>query len=359
MRPIVIMRLHRFALHVCIWVLVPVLLILPLRFIWGWQSDQRLHALREKLHAQGIRVYPSDFPDAADIPREQNAALDLLEAWNLSPPLTESQWTLLEDRVRGRPFGPSVLTPAEIAEMQGILASYKPSVEALDAAASRPRIVWPRASLVEGTEAFSMYYPGQSRASAGVRLYALFNKMATIAYHNNNDAEALLHIRRNLLITRILLESPQDYVHYCSISYRNSILELLESMLPAMDLRVPAVSDQAHAILRLMIDDPDAHESPAYAHEGLVTRAFEFALDRYQEKEWWILAPLATVSHTHAAELFAAEMPLCSASHFQEAKALLSSKPSFPSTIAEMRNCGFTEMHMRETDDVRIERWQS
>jgi hypothetical protein len=190
-------------------------------------------------------------------------------------------------------------------------------------------------------------------------MYALLNKMAIIAYHNNDDAEALVHIRRNLLMTRILLESPKDYVHYCGLSYRDSTLELLESMLPAMDFEDPAVAEQACVILRLMIDDPTSHESPIYAHEGLITGAFEFALDGNQKKEWWILAPLATANITRTAELYAAEMPLYSASNFQEAKALPMPPSSSAPTMAEMLTNEFVEMHVLPNEYFISQYWTS
>jgi hypothetical protein len=349
--------LRRLTLRLCIWVLAPALVVLLLRAVWARQADRHMQAVRDRLHAQGIRVYLADFPDGAALPRDQNSVFDLLDAWRLSPPLTEPQWTLLGEgpsirRPRGwpPPGALGALTPAEVAEIQRIFAAYAPSIAALDAAGGRPQAVWPRSALLEPLRQFYGRYPTNSTASPGPRLFTLLDFMAKIAYHDSHDDEALRHMRRRLSTTRILLESPRDDAHDMAIQYRDSSLRLLETMLPNMDLHTAAVADEAREILCLVLDDPNAHESRAYSQEGLITRAFELEVGNYNEHEWWMLTPMATASHARAAQIFASYLAEFSAASWPQANTLRPPVPAYPTTVAQILSDGWARFHVPSED---------
>ncbi|HEY4328243.1 MAG TPA: hypothetical protein VGN88_00805, partial [Phycisphaerae bacterium] len=82
-----------FKRHLCLacrWAIVPLALV-ALRLAWGVEASHRLNSTRQSLRALNIPSSPSDLPDPAKIPPDQDAVAPLKAAMAKFTPSTEER----------------------------------------------------------------------------------------------------------------------------------------------------------------------------------------------------------------------------------------------------------------------------
>ncbi len=246
-------HLRRLTRRILWFVLLPALLLLALRLIWGVEAAHCLQKVRDQIRAAGIHMDVTDFPDDSTIPPDQNGIYDFIEAINLFSP------TSAEDDAIGlvsheEPFLDAVPTPAEAAEIQRILIANKPVMDLLDRAGARRTMVLPRAVL---GPLLLDYMTENSITSKARSLVNLCFHAAVAAQARHDEVEELACFERMLTVSRAADRYPGTIAHLVAVACRTLASQTVERLEPALSLNDAASRAGAHRLIAKLQDESE------------------------------------------------------------------------------------------------------
>jgi hypothetical protein len=302
-------RLRHAATRLALYLLFPAALVAATRLLWGLESAHRLDRTRAALRAQSV---PTDIRDFAgpEIPDDQNALAPLLDTMN-----TVSLSTADEHLVNGydvpNPVYEADYTPAQLADIDRILASLQPLFESIDAAAARPAARWNPAFYDPAAPWLTI------RSRSPLTFLRTCAKIATLAARRDlvrHDTRAFFHhVEQVFTLARIADGNPTLLGHLITVSIRSLAAQALEHFLLALDL-APADAPAARALLHALLDEASARAAHTRAFQWEVAAMPLYARAELPAMKSWVLQPLAdhqlnTLTCDYAAYLPAAASP--------------------------------------------------
>ncbi len=266
-------------------VAVPVLLLL-VRLAWGFEANRRLANTQRSLGERGLRVHVTQFHHSP-MPEADNATIPLLRGVRgMKLTTAERNAILADDPIARLPM--RSLGPADTRLVATARTANTPLLQAIDKAGQCKSAAW---KVEGGTPMATLAATMPELRTATNLLLAL----ALMAQDEGNDVAALAHIRRLLIVARVLAHHPELTLNLQA--WRGAIVaaQMLERLQNTLVL-TPETTPLLKNLAALMLDD-------APFRAGLLT-ALEYEAancplmaDKYfpDFSAWWI-RPLMTRS---------------------------------------------------------------
>jgi hypothetical protein len=215
--------------------------VFVLRLWWGHEADRRLQAEINRIQAAGEPIFPEDFNPTEDIPKEHNAALALIKAFEVYDTtyetkefpalveMTDEDWSLIAQGV------------ADNAETLALIRSAR-SMSQLD---------W---GLRFRSPAINIMLPQLSAQRALARMLARFS---AYYHHTGKDVVAIELLRDGLHQSELVQEPPMLISYLVGTACSSLTVHTIEFM--AHELVVgefPGASrEQVNALINDLFDD--------------------------------------------------------------------------------------------------------
>ncbi len=235
------------------------------RWVWGVYADRRLETAIAQLRAAGEPIEPEDFDPPEDVPAASNAAI-LLQQAAAGVTLNKTE-TALVDEIVSHPEW----VREHAAELGAIVDANRAAIDQVRAARDVPAADW---GVRIRTPAINTVLPALSSQR---QLVKVTMAAALVAAQRGDSHETLERIRDLLAIEAKLDRHPTLIAHMvagAAAEYACSALEWVTPALAVSDVATtvnaalrPATREQAHALIRELLDERAAREGLIRAYQ--------------------------------------------------------------------------------------------
>ena len=212
-------------------------LVIVLRMWWGHEADRRLQAEIDRIQAAGEPLFPEDFNPTEEIPKEDNAALALIKAF-------EAYDTTYEAKDFPAPI---LMTDEDWALIAQGVADNAETLALVRSARSMAGLDW---GLRFGSPAIYIPLPQLSPQRHLARMLARFSAY----YHHIGDDAAAVELLRDVLHQAELVQEPPMIISYLvGVACSTLTIRTVEFMTP--DLAVGGALGVSREQVRALIDD--------------------------------------------------------------------------------------------------------
>ena len=217
-----------------------------LRFLWGYEADERFAELGPAARARGEPFYPEDFRQLP-IPDEENAAV----------PIQTAVEQLSAAKVYRSQFVTSEVRPPEakdLPQIEALLSQCQSELQLVRSARSRPKAIY------AGVPSYPRFKNGVPNSTSYLTLSRVLGLAAEAARARNRDSDAIEYVRDILVVEDTVGHSRGSYIdHLCMMSLDNIATRLVFQ--GAADLKVDSDSktgasrEEISKIIALLLDE--------------------------------------------------------------------------------------------------------
>jgi hypothetical protein len=201
------------------------LLLVGLRWWWGWDAHRRLQAEIDQIVAAGEPIYPEDFDPPEPVPDDENAAKLLLDA-EVALNLTQDDESLITAVLDDRLF-----LEERVDEIRPIVEKNAPAFNLVHQARSRTRADW---GLRFRTPVISAMLPALEGQR---RLTKLLSMTAGYQHATGDDAAAIETLRDALAQAGAVDSGPTVISHLVAMAMGALGVNRLEELAPSLAVR--------------------------------------------------------------------------------------------------------------------------
>ena len=273
-QPLFSPRTRRTIWRVALCALVPLLALMALRLIWGWEASHRLAKVIAQLKAEGVQFEPP----AVNTPEDQDPQATLLKAVQAISLSSEERDLLSwgDDRASDDLHW----NETHMGQIRAIVERNSPAFSWID-----------KAAFLSGAP---HKLPSNSDVDGVFNLCHLLYASALVAHEDHRDLESLLALHRVLVASRIFDQNRRLYCHVNAMALRAGLaaggLERLDGPLVLQnELQI----QQARALLLELNDMKQFQAAAPGAWDGEIAHTKDWFERQLGLDAWWIL-PLRT-----------------------------------------------------------------